>query len=413
VWQCGGCVVPIPVELKSQEKQEILRTIALRFVITEKSSGSFVDLFHAGRESDLGQHFSVVPIAGGSNHPAGFHRINSAFIRFTSGTTGAAKGVVLSHQTIADRIAAANEVIQIGPEDRVTWLLSMAYHFAVSIAGYLSCGAAIILMPNHFAAATLEASRRYRATVMYGSPLHYAWMASHEQAVPLPSLRLAVSTTTALDVATALHFRQRFGLPLTQALGIIEIGLPFINVDFPDRHEAVGRLVPAYRMRLDDVGLGPRLGEVLLSGPGFLDAYYSPWQVRAEIMPDGWFRTGDIGEIEPDGCLFLRGRSKDVIDVQGMKFFPQEVEAVLAGHPQVAGACVYGSRHERLGELPQARIVLKPGALPPTQEELANYCRRRLAEFKVPLSFEVVQSLERTASGKIMHRTAGIVEVPG
>src|SRR5262249_7833707 len=158
-----------------------------------------------------------------------------------------------------------------------------------------------------------------------------------EPPATLPGVRLAVSTTTGLRRPTAETFHRRFGLPVTQALGIIEVGLPFINVDFAaDRAEGVGRVLPAYRLRTDAGGLGPHMQEILLAGPGFLDAYYEPWRSREEIMPDGWFRTGDVGELDGDGCLFLRGRTKDLIDVLGMKFFPQEVEAVLLSHQGVA-----------------------------------------------------------------------------
>ena len=218
----------------------------------------------------------------------------------------------------------------------------MSYHFAVTIVGYLSLGAAIVLPPNHFARAISDATCRHSATLIYGSPAHYAWLAECEPPTALPSLRLRISTTAALDPRAAEKFYRRFNLPVTQALGIIEVGLPFINVDFAvGRNSAVGRVLPAYRLQMADVGLGDGFKEILLGGGGFLDAYYRPWRDgAAEIMPDGWFHTGDVGELDADGCLFLRGRTKDVISVLGMKFFPQEVEAVLLSHPAVQGACV-------------------------------------------------------------------------
>src|SRR5262249_58449015 len=126
---------------------------------------------------------------------------------------------------------------------------------------------------------------------------------------------------------TARRFHGRFGLPIMQALGIIEVGLPFINIDFAgDRSEAVGRVLPAYELRLEETGLADGFREILLRGPGFLDAYYDPWQPRSAILREGWFHTGDVAEADADGCLHLRGRLKDVINILGMKFFPQEVE---------------------------------------------------------------------------------------
>jgi long-chain acyl-CoA synthetase len=289
----------------------------------------------------------------------------------------------------------------------VLWLLSMSYHFAVSIVGYLSFGATIILPANHFAPAVLDAGCRHGATLIYGSPAHYAWLAEGAPGVALSGLRLALSTTAALDPTPAERFRHRFGVPVAQALGIIEVGLPFINTEFAAlRPGAVGRVLPAYRLRLEDVGLEPGLREILLSGPGFLDAYYWPWRPRADVMPDGWFRTGDVGELDADGCLFLRGRTKDVISVLGMKFFPQEVEAVLAAHPGVASVCVFASPDVRLGEKPCARVVPRAGGRPPSEAELLAFCRARLAGFKIPERIEFVAALRQTASGKILRRAS-------
>jgi long-chain acyl-CoA synthetase len=404
VWRCGGCVVPIPVELADREKQEICRTIAMSLVLTGPTRAAFVEPLRRGPAVEVPAAIAV-PVTPSRSHPDGFSALHSAFIRFTSGTTGAAKGVVLSHDTIRDRIDAANEVLRLGPDDRVLWLLSMSYHFAVSIVGYLSAGAAVVLPANHFAPAVHAAAHRHGATLSYASPAHYNWLAEAGLGALPPSLRLAVSTTTALERGAADKFRSRFGLPLTQALGIIEVGLPFINVDFAaDRPEAVGRVLPAYRLRLDDAGLGPHLREVLLSGKGFLDAYYEPWCPRERIMPDGWFRTGDLGELDADGCLFLRGRSKDLISVLGAKFFPQEVEAVLTAHPGVVAACVFARPDARLGEVPCARVVAADLADPPTEAELLRHCRGRLAAFKVPVRIEFTRELPRTASGKLLHR---------
>jgi long-chain acyl-CoA synthetase len=312
--------------------------------------------------------------------------------------------VVLSHETVRERIEAANAALHIGPDTRVLWLLSMSYHFTVSIVSYLTHGAAVVLVPNAFAPAMLTAARTFRATLIYASPAHYARLADCEDGGLLPDLRLAVSTTAPLDTATAWRFQARYGRPVAQALGIIEIGLPFINLDAAARPGAVGRALPAYRVRLEDIGLGPSMCEVLLSGPGFLDAYYRPWRLRAEIMPDGWFRTGDVGTLDDDGCLVLRGRSKDVISVLGMKFFPQEVEAVLRSHPQVRDACVFARPDARLGEVPCAQVVAGSTVPAPSARALRDWCRRCLADFKVPEHIEFVPSLQQTASGKVLHR---------
>jgi long-chain acyl-CoA synthetase len=322
IWRCGGCVVPLPTELTGHETAEVCRCIALDYAITSQHTAGNLAPFHAAQPSELFPNALVAPLRAQRQHPSGFEAIHSAFIRFTSGTTGVSKGVVLSHESIAERIRAANDVLSLGPHDRVLWVLSMSYHFTVSIVAYLSLGAAIVFPQNHFAAAVVQALARRRSTLLYASPVHFALLADYPQGGPLPQLRLAISSTSALDNSVAARFCDRYGLAISQALGIIEIGLPCINVQpTPERATSVGKVSPAYRLRMEDLGLGPDLREILLSGPGFLDAYYHPFGTRAEIMPDGWFRTGDVGFLDEEGYLFLKGRSKEVINVMGMKFF--------------------------------------------------------------------------------------------
>jgi long-chain acyl-CoA synthetase len=407
-WQCGACVVPVATELAAEEKREICREISLDYILSSPGTAAFAEPFRRGEATGIGQNIDLMPIRSPCLRPAGYDRVQAAFIRFTSGTTGTSKGVVLSHATIHDRIQAANDALAIGPADRVLWLLSMAYHFTVSIVSYLSFGATIVLPSNHFAAAVAAAMARHRTTLLYASPAHCALLADYAEGPPLPGLRLAISTTTSLDRDVARRFLHRYGQPVAQALGIIEVGLPCINLDFAaEKNNSVGRVLPAYELQLKDIGLGRGLGEVLFRGKGFLDAYYQPWRSQDQIMPDGWFHTGDIGQLDADGCLFLRGRSKDVISVMGMKFFPQEVETVLASHPAVAEVVVFARRHPRLGETPCARVVPSPSADQDGLEaDLRQWCAQRLASYKVPERVELVDSLPRTASGKLLHREA-------
>jgi long-chain acyl-CoA synthetase len=405
-WRCGGCVVPLPVELADAEKSEICRCIALDYVVSAKPAAGFLQPFCQAAPCNLAADAIIARVASGRQHPAGFQAINSAFIRFTSGTTGASKGVVLSHESIDERIHAANEVLKIGQRDRVLWVLSMSYHFTVSIVAYLALGAAIVLPANHFAAAIVDAMHQYKATMLYASPMHYALLADYARSAPIASLRLAISTTSSLAGPVAARFCERYARPISQALGIIEVGLPCIHVDARvERWDSVGRVLPAYRLRLEDNELEPDLKEVLLNGPGFLDAYYDPFQTRHEIMPDGWFRTGDVGRLDDDGYLFLKGRSTDVINVMGMKFFPHEVEAILSSHPCVEAASVFGGPAGRWGEKVQARIVAKNGCSHADLErQLRLYCHERLATYKIPEQIEFVRALPQTASGKVLHR---------
>jgi long-chain acyl-CoA synthetase len=404
LWLCGACVTPVPMELADEEKQQIFRYIAIDGVISTAEYALFAE-FTAGQAVSLTDKAFLLKVNALREAPQALAGLNPAFIRFTSGTTGDAKGVILSHETIFERIQAANEGLHIGPADRVVWLLSMAYHFAVSIVAYLTYGATIVLCKNSFGATLLQAANRHRATLIYAAPTHYDLMThdSSGQTLP-PTLRLAIVTTAYLRPHIAKAFLQRFGVALNETYGIIEIGLPAINLDSPkDKQGSVGRILPAYAVKLEGQD-ADGIGEILLRGPGLIDAYYQPWKPRSQILEQrgGWLATGDLGLIDGEGFLYIVGRSKEMISVAGMKFFPQEVETVLESHPAVQGACVFAVKTRRLGETPMAHLVLAAGYGPPTEAELKSHCAEHLANYKIPEQFDWVESLARTASGKLI-----------
>ena len=160
---------------------------------------------------------------------------------------------------------------------------------------------------------------------------------------------------------------------------------------------------------MENVGLGKDLKAIKLRGKGFLDAYYDPWQTRKEIMPEGWFATGDLGKLDEEGFLYILGRLKNMINVGGMKFFAQEVESVLESHPTVKEACVFPHPHKRLGEIPHAHVVLvQTFENPPTVMGLKDYCRQHLTPFKIPEKIQFVNKLTLTASGKRIRRKSRI-----
>jgi long-chain acyl-CoA synthetase len=400
IWRCGACLVP-------EEKHRIIREICLEIIITSLETANVVEPFQKGESRIVFRNIVVAPVKKFREQPSEFSDINAAFLRFTSGTTGISKGVVLSHESIYDRIHAANRSLHIGPEDRIIWLLSMAYHFTVSIVSYLSFGATIVLCSDHLGFTIIQTTALQKGSIIYGSPLHYAMMAHDRSSLMMPSLRLAISTATALRHEISKKFYNRFSMSLTEAYGIIEVGLPCINFDKPvEKSDSVGQVLPAYEIKMEDTGLAGGLREIKLRGKGFLDAYYDPWQTRNEIMPDGWFSTGDLGVLDDEGYLFILGRSKEMINVGGMKLFPQEVESVLESHPRVKEACVFSQQHKRFGEVPYAYVVMfETDGDTPSEKELKDYCKQHVAPFKIPDKILFVNALPRTDSGKLIRQS--------
>lgn len=333
-----------------------------------------------------------------------YYEINPAFIRFSSGTTGASKGVVLSHEGIIERTGAADKGLGITPADTILWVLSMSFHFVVSILLFLRRAATIVLCSRHFPESLIEGITKQKGTFVYASPFHYGVLTRSELMSPesLNNVRLAVSTAIKLSDAVAEGFFAKFGFELTEAYGIIEVGLPFINLS-GDRNKrgAVGKALPDYEVAISDKDKDG-VGEIYIKGKGLLEAYFSPWQNRQSILEDGWFKTGDFGKIDQDGFLTIVGRRKNVINFLGMKIFPDEVEAVINQHPLVAESVVYGAAHPAYGSLPSAKIVLKEGKNGEFDpEDLRRFCYQRLAKYKVPKAFECTDRIPKTPSGKI------------
>jgi long-chain acyl-CoA synthetase len=188
------------------------------------------------------------------------------------------------------------------------------------------------------------------------------------------------------------------------------VGLPVVNLrEAETKPTALGRPLPAYDVwlraddgsRLEGPGAPDRTGEVCIRGPGMFDAYLAPWTPSSALLePDG-FRTGDQGWFDADGTLFLAGRRHNRISMAGMKFFAEEVEAVIARHPAVRECRVLARQHPQLGEIPIAEVVLVDPAHEPRRGELLAHCRAQLPPYKIPRELHFVAELERTVTGKL------------
>lgn len=381
ILRSGKCMVPLAAELSAGERDEILRVTHCQAILAPEN------------------HLQMSRTPGTPLFDeASFEALDPAFIRFSSGTTGKSKGVILSHETLHARVRAANRGLGIRPGDRILWILPMAHHFAVSIVLYLVHGATVLLPRTHMAEDILQMAREHEATVIYAAPFHYALLSADASGFQWPGLRLAVSTASPLPESTSSAFGNRFGVFPSQGYGIIEIGLPCLNIDAPETKPlSVGRPQPDFRIDI-------RNGEIWIQGPGLFDAYLHPWQSRCEVLRDHWFRTGDLGHFDAEGFLYLDGRSNSVINVGGLKCFPEEVEAVLLQHPEVIAARVFGQAQARAGMVPVAEIVSRIPDSPPSVASLFAHCRKSLAAYKVPMDFIFVKALPQTASGKIKRK---------
>ena len=400
----GAAVMPMSPQLKKAEIDDMLQDAKLHAVIDDNTAAQPLDSFD-----------TVIPMKHGSFRFAftGIHESvafapfvqQPAFIRFTSGTTGKSKGVIVSHQSVLERIEGANKGLNLGPTDTVIWVLPMAYHFMVSIILYVRFGAAIAVAKDFLAKNIIEITNQHKGTLLYASPVQIRLLANDTGTEQMTSLKKVISTSAGIALDVCKGFKKRFKLDVSQAYGIIEIGLPMLNfVKSAEHPEAVGYALPGYTVDILDEHNNPLpngvIGSLGIKGPGMFDAYLLPPQLRDDVLQNGYFLTADFASKTDDGLIKIEGRSKSVINVSGLKVFPEEVEAVLEMIPEIKQARISSSPHPLLGQIIEAEVVLCEGAKIDV-EDVLTYCKKRLSAFKAPQRLKIVESLPMTGSGKL------------
>ncbi len=402
---CGAVVMPLSHQLKQAEINDILEEAHLHGIMDDQHGIQPTQEASSNLSMKIGSfRFAFTKIS--KQEAFAPHVPDAAFIRFTSGTTGKSKGVLISNQSAIERIESANKVLKLGEEDTVVWVLPMAYHFVVSILLYVRFGAAIAIAKDFLPKNIIDITNKYHGTLLYASPMQIRLLASNKDTDLLPSLKMVISTSAAISTDVCHAFKERFHIDVSQAYGIIEIGLPLINYIKSDEYpEAVGYALPDYTIAiLDDefneVG-DDEIGHLAIKGPGMFDAYLSPPTMREEVLKNGFFLTADFASKSKDGLVKVEGREKSMINVSGNKVFPEEVEGILEAIPEIKLARISGVPHPLLGQIIQAEIILYQNKTVDI-EEVLTYCRKRLSTFKVPQRVLIVDTLPMTGSGKLM-----------
>ena len=403
---CGAVIMPIHHQMKLDELNDLLATAPLCAILDESVGapypGKTTALENPGAN---GLRFTRLE---NSQPPLAPGIADAAFVRFTSGTTGAAKGVALTHRDILERTRAANAGLKLTSDDKILWVLPMAYHFYVSIILYLEIGSTVIVSADFLDGSLIDTATKHAATFLYITPMHIRMMNGDTSGRTLPpSLKRVMSVSAKLHPQTALDFLAKYKAPVAQGYGIIEVGLPIQNNDEAAEHpEAIGRPVDGFEAKIVDEKLHAlpdgQTGQLALRGPGMFSGYLNPPRSRAEIMHDGWFLTGDLGHRDNGGRIVLDGRTSSVIHVAGHKVFPEEVAAVLDHHPAVLRSRVCSKAHSQMGEAVHAEVQLRPNQQV-TSEELISLCRKKLSAQKVPATLEIVAEIKTTTSGKVRH----------
>ena len=336
-----------------------------------------------------------------------------ATLQYTGGTTGLPKGVNTTHGQMAINISQREAALPTRPDDEAVLCVMPLFHvFAVAMCLHLAayCRGKLVILPRYRPELVLETLARERITRLPAGPtvfiglMGYAGFAQAD----FSSLRSCYSGSAPLPEETLRRWRALTGCPILEGFGQSEAGpvLTYIRDGGIIKPGSVGPALPLTEIQIVDVETGRNVlgvgekGEIRARGPQIMSGYRNRPQETAEALRDGWLHTGDIGEFDADGYLYIRDRKKDMAIVGGYNVYPREVDEVLYAHPAVLEAAAVGVPDPYRGEIIRAYVVPKPGAAV-SEAELLAHCAANLARYKVPAGLAIVAELPKSTVGKI------------
>ena len=341
-----------------------------------------------------------------------------AFLQYTGGTTGVAKGAILLHRNIVANLLQARAWVSpfLDTNQREVIVTPLPLYHIFSLTAnclvFMTLGGENLLIPNpRDIAGFIKELRRYRFTAITGVNTLFNALLNHPQFAELDfsALRIALGGGMAVQEAVATHWKQVTGVTLVEAYGLTETSPaatmnPF---DLREYNGAIGLPISSTEVELrDDAGQAVPLGqpgEICIRGPQVMPGYWKRDDETAKVMtPDGFFATGDIGIMDANGYVRIVDRKKDMILVSGFNVYPNEIEGVLMMHPSVLECAAVGVPDPKSGEAVKIFIVRKDASL--TAEALMKYCKENLTGYKCPREIEFRTELPKSNVGKILRR---------
>ena len=442
ILKAGATVVPLNVLLKAREVAYHLEDSGAKayFCFQGTAELPMGAEGHAGFERVDGcDHFVMItadpaadsPIAGTrtltqatGTQPAAFESVatgpeDTAVILYTSGTTGQPKGAELSHSNMVMNALTCNRLFEatLSTHDVHLLALPLFHSFGQTVnmnAGFAS-GSTLVLLPRFDAQQAIDLMQREDITFFAGVPtMYWGLLGALTDDVDVDriarNLRRAVSGGSPLPVEMLQQVEKRFHVQILEGYGLSETS-PVATFGDPGRDPRPGsigvpiwgvdvRLVDAEWRTIEAAG---EVGEIAIRGHNIMKGYHNRPEATAEVMRDGWFRSGDLARRDEDGYYYIVDRAKDMIIRGGYNVYPREVEEVLMTHEAVSLAAVVGVPDERNGEEIKAFLILQDGAAV-TAEDLVAWAKEQMAGYKYPRIIEFTDSLPMTATGKILKR---------
>jgi long-chain acyl-CoA synthetase len=413
ILQLGAIVVPLNILLRAPEVDDRLARSTARVLVADEQRAQEAGGVAAARGVQLVRIGELPEPA--DVPPAAVERDDAepAVLLFTSGTSGIAKGAILTHGGILVAARTCGEALALTADD-VMLGASPFSHVLGQVTGIVStllAGAAIAVVPRFEARETLRFMTETRTTILLGVPAMLITLCEAARtADALPPVRLAHVGGASIPVEVGLDFERVFGGEVREGYGLTELS-GIATTYLPGekwRPGSVGHPLGSTEMRVVSDAGEPlptgEIGEVQFRGPSVVPGYWEDEEAtRAALSPEGWLSTGDMGYVDEDGYLYLVDRKKEMIIRGGYNVYPREVEEVLYTHTDVLEAAVVGVPHAILGEEVAAVVALRPGATAATAT-LQEYVKERVAAYKYPRHIVLVPALPKGPTGKILKR---------
>jgi long-chain acyl-CoA synthetase len=410
----GAVVVPLNFQLTAREIAYIVKDAQMKHLITAERQQLDSELEHHGYRQEVTQliigEFKDQLTTAAIPPAAGLTEDDPCAIIYTSGTTGSPKGAVLSHRNLASNADAFQQALHIEAGDNVLCVLPMYHCFAwtCAVLNPLLCGATVTILEAFTPKETTAAIKDRGVTVVYGVPPMYNLLARLGEASDLAGVRIFVSGGASLPEKVARQFREKYGIDIIEGYGLSEAS-PVVTVNPPakTKYYSIGKALPGLEVKVvgqrgEDLPPGT-VGEITVKGPTVMLGYFNLPLETSVALRDGWLYTGDLAYRDTEGYFFVVDRLKDMIIANGENIYPREIEELLYAYPGITEAAVIGVADELRGQAARAYIVAAEGQTI-DKKALKAYLQTKLAAFKIPRDFIIIDALPKNQTGKILKR---------
>jgi long-chain acyl-CoA synthetase len=441
ILKAGAVVVPLNVLLKGREVAYHLKDSEARAYFCFQGTAELpmgTEGFAGFGQADGCEHFFLItadpaaasPIEGAETMGAALagqspvfetvlaQETDPAVILYTSGTTGQAKGAELSHSNLVLNALTCNRLFGTTPGTDTHLLVLPLFHSfgsTVNMNAGFATASTLVLLPRFDAAAAVKLLESENVTFFAGVPtMYWGLLNALTDGVDVEriarNMRVTVSGGSSLPIEIIKEVKERLGVTILEGYGLSETSpvATFSKPNSDPRPGSIGIPIWGVEVKLIDpewntIEGADEIGEIAIRGHNIMRGYYNRPEATAEVMRDGWFRSGDLGRRDKDGYYYVVDRAKDMIIRGGFNVYPREIEEVLMTHEAVSLAAVIGVSHPSHGEEVKAFVILRDGATV-TEEELVAWGKEQMAAYKYPRMVSIVETLPMTATGKLLKR---------